>query len=168
MEHSEVTGISPKTRSPSVRGMWNYCSNAPLNSRAMCAAINEEGFVWPAEERRSGSRYSTMAVMCKHRIAAEVGLMINSKEMIFRHSPCFYSSSEDRAGLVNARAGAILQNATHAFLSLVPRQKQRNIFGSCSKGQECFYNKIKQCMCLDFAPWPIKKHPPPNKMKSVD
>lgn len=106
----------------------------PLDSRATCAALSEEGFVWPADERRSASRYNTIAVMCKHRIAGEVGLMTNSKEMVFRHSPCFYSSPEDRAGLVSTGVGATLQSASHAFLSPLLRQKQRNAFGSCSKG----------------------------------
>lgn len=49
--------------------------------------------------------------------------MINSEEMVFRHFPCFYSTPEDRAGLVST--GATFQSD-----SLVLRHKQRNIFGS--------------------------------------
>ena len=70
-----------------------------------------------ADERRSASRYNTIAVMCKHKIAGEVGLMINSKKMVFQHSPCFYSSPKDRAGLVSTGAGTMFQSASHAFLS---------------------------------------------------
>lgn len=121
--------------------------------------------MWPADERRSANRYNTIAVMCKHRTAGEVGLMINSKEMVFRHSSCFYSSPEDRAGLVSTGAGATFQSASHAFLSPILRQRQRNTFRSCSKGQECFTNMIKQCVCLDFALFPIKKHLPHKKKK---
>lgn len=88
--------------------------------------------------------------MCKHRRAGVVGLVINSKEMVFQHSPCFYSSWGDREGLVSAGTSTMFQNAFHDFLSPSPRQKQRATFGSCSKGQECFTNMIKQCVCLDF------------------
>lgn len=137
----------------------------PLNSRATCVALNEEGFVWPADERRSASRYNTIAVMCKHRRAGEVGLMINSKEMVFRYSPCFYSNPEDRAGWVSTGAWATFQSAPHAFLSPILRQKQRNIFEFCSKDQGCFTNTIKQCVRLDFALFPIKKHLLHNQTK---
>ena len=89
----------------------------PLNSRATHAALNEEGFVWPEDERRSASRYNTLAVMYKHKIAGEVGLMINSKKMVFQHSPCFYSSPKDRAGPVSTGAKAMFQTASHAFLT---------------------------------------------------
>lgn len=138
----------------------------PLKSRATRVALNEGGFVCPADERRSASRYNTIAVMGKHRRAGEVGLMINSKEMVFRHSPCFYSSPEDRAGLVSTGAWATFQSTSHAFLSPILRQKQKNIFGSCSKGQECFTNTMKQCVCLDFGLFPTKKHLLHNQIKS--
>lgn len=120
-----------------------------------------------ADERRSASRYNTIAVMCKHRIAGEVGLMINSKKMVFQHSPCFYSSPKDRAGLVSIGARDHVSKCLSCFSVPVPRQKQRNPFGSCSKGQKCFTNMIKQCVCLDFAPFPTKKHLAPNTIKSV-
>lgn len=122
--------------------------------------------MWPADERRSARRYNTIAAMCKHRRAGEVGLMINSKEMVFRHSPCFYSNPEDRAGLVSTGAWATFQSAPHAFLSPILRQKQKNIFESCSKDQGCFANTIKQCVCLDFALFPIKKHLLHNQTKN--
>lgn len=63
----------------------------------MQLTLNEEGFVWLEDERRSAGRYNTIAVMCKHRMGGE--LMINLEEMVFQHFPCFYS--EDRAGLVS-------------------------------------------------------------------
>lgn len=65
-----------------------------LNSRATPAALNEEGFVWPEDERRSASRYNTIAVMHKHKIAGEVGLMINLKKMAFQHSPGFIQAQK--------------------------------------------------------------------------
>lgn len=103
-----------------------------------------------ADERRSASRYNTIAVMCKHRIAGEVGLMINSKKMVFQHSPCFYSSPKDRAGLVSTGARNHVSKCLSCFSVPVPRQKQRNPFGSCSKGQKCFTNMIKHIkhMCV--------------------
>ena len=55
--------------------------------------------------------------MYKHKIAGEVGLMINSKKMVFQHSPCFYSSPKDRAGPVSTGAKAMFQTASHAFLT---------------------------------------------------
>ena len=58
--------------------------------------------------------------MHKHKIAGEVGLMINSKKMVFQHSPWFYSSPKDRAGLVSTGAKAMFQTASHAFLSTFP------------------------------------------------
>lgn len=86
-----------------------------------------------ADERRSASRYSTIAVMCKHRRAGEVGLMINSKEMVFRHSPCFYSNPEDRAGLVSTGAWATFQSAPHAFLSPILRQSRETYLNLVQK-----------------------------------
>ena len=70
-----------------------------------------------------------------------VGLVINSKEMVFQRSPCFYSSRGDRAGLVGAGASAMFQNAFHDFLSPSPRQKQRATFGSC-------FRKVKSVLLI--------------------
>lgn len=120
--------------------------------------------MWPADERRSASRYNTIAVMCKHGIAGEVGLMINSKT-VFQYSPCFYSSPKDRASLLSIGAGTMFQSTSHAFLFPF-LNKNRETHLDCSKGQKCLTNMIKQCVCLDFAPFPTKKHLTPNKIKS--
>lgn len=38
--------------------------------------------MWPEDERRSASRYNTIAVMHKHKIAGEVEVTLVSKKMV--------------------------------------------------------------------------------------